>query len=309
MSDQTYRPTVVLDWGTTGFSAALLDESGDVSEVKTGDLGIQSVPNGEHEKVLTGELADWRARCGGLSIIASGMIGSRNGWIEMPYVPTPASAADLAAAARTIELPHGDTLTLLPGLTDRTAYPHSDVMRGEETQLAGFGLDRDIVVVLPGTHTKWAELHGGQIHRFRTFVTSEVFNTVAHHSFLMKAAKGEASATGPAFLDGVKLAMDDSGRAGGLLTRLFSLRTAWLAGELELQDMRSRLWGLVVGWEFREAREQNWFSPGDPIAVVGDDHLVDVYEVVVEAFGARLVSAGRDMAIKGAQAIFQHAAS
>lgn len=309
MSDPNQRRMVILDWGTTGFSAALLGEDGQVSDLKAGDVSVQSVPGGEHAQVLSDFLADWRTQFGTLSVIASGMIGSRNGWIEMPYVPTPTGIAELAAASRTVDLPHGDTLTLLPGLTDRTAYPHPDVMRGEETQLAGFGLDRDIVVVLPGTHTKWAELRGGRIHRFRTFVTSEVFNTVAHHSFLMKAAKGEADASGPAFLEGVKFAKDDNAVAGGLFTRLFSLRTAWLAGELKPEDMRSRLWGLVVGWEFKEALEQGWFAAGEPVAVVGDDHLVDVYEVVAEAFGAKLVSAGRDMAITGARAIFHHTAS
>lgn len=304
LSNAAYEPvTVLLDWGTTNFRAFLVKSDGSIIDEKEGDRGIQSVAKGEHERVVSEALASWRAEYGPLDILAAGMIGSRNGWIEMPYVPTPAAAADLAAACRTIELPEGDRLTFLPGLTDPTALPFPDVMRGEETQLVGFGLMRDMIVVLPGTHAKWAEIRNGRIERFRTFVTGEIYTTLANHSFLSKVATAERDHATAAFAKGVALAQEECARAGGLLTRLFAVRTGWLAGTTTPDEMKSRLSGLIVGWEFVEARAGGWFKEGDTIAVVGDDDLVEVYERVATAFGLELAPAPADAAIRGALAI------
>lgn len=304
LSNAAYEPvTVLLDWGTTNFRAFLVKSDGSIIDEKEGDRGIQSVAKGEHERVVSEALASWRAEYGPLDILAAGMIGSRNGWIEMPYVPTPAAAADLAAACRTIELPEGDRLTFLPGLTDPTGFPFPDVMRGEETQLVGFGLKRDMIVVLPGTHAKWAEIRNGRIERFRTFVTGEIYTTLANHSFLSKVATAERDHATAAFAKGVALAQEECARAGGLLTRLFAVRTGWLAGTTTPDEMKSRLSGLIVGWEFVEARAGGWFKEGDTIAVVGDDDLVEVYERVATAFGLELAPAPADAAIRGALAI------
>jgi 2-dehydro-3-deoxygalactonokinase len=304
LSNAAYEPvTVLLDWGTTNFRAFLVKSDGSIIDEKEGDRGIQSVAKGEHERVVSEALASWRAEYGPLDILAAGMIGSRNGWIEMPYVPTPAAAADLAAACRTIELAEGDRLTFLPGLTDPTAFPFPDVMRGEETQLVGFGLMRDMIVVLPGTHAKWAEIRNGRIERFRTFVTGEIYTTLANHSFLSKVATAERDHATAAFAKGVALAQEECARAGGLLTRLFAVRTGWLAGTTTPDEMKSRLSGLIVGWEFVEARAGGWFKEGDTIAVVGDDDLVEVYERVATAFGLELAPAPADAAIRGALAI------
>ncbi|PLU82261.1 2-dehydro-3-deoxygalactonokinase, partial [Sinorhizobium medicae] len=89
MPDAAYEPvTVVLDWGTTNFRAFLVKSDGSIVDEKIGDRGIQSVTKGEHARVVSEGLASWRAEYGPLDIVAAGMIGSRNGWIEMPYVPT-----------------------------------------------------------------------------------------------------------------------------------------------------------------------------------------------------------------------------
>ncbi|AEH82369.1 2-dehydro-3-deoxygalactonokinase [Sinorhizobium meliloti] len=306
MSNSAFKPvTVVLDWGTTGFRAFLVRSDGSLVDQKEGERGIQSIAKGEHGRVVSEALASWRAEYGPLDIVAAGMIGSRNGWIEMPYVPTPATPADLAAAARTEGLPEGDRITFLPGLTDPTGFPFPDVMRGEEAQLVGFGLDKDIIVVLPGTHAKWAEIRGGHIERFRTFVTGEIYATLADHSFLSKVATAERDHAAQAFAEGVALAQEESTRAGGLLTRLFTVRTGWLAGAIAPDEMKSRLSGLIIGWEFVEARTGGWFKEGDTIAVVGDDDLVEVYGRVAVAFGVKLAPAPADAAIRGALTIWR----
>jgi 2-dehydro-3-deoxygalactonokinase len=293
---------IVLDWGTTSFRAMLVDPAGAVLDRVETEDGIQSVPKGGFADVLNRAIAPWREAHGALSIYAAGMIGSRNGWVEMPYVSAPADAEALAAAVKRIELPGGGTITFLPGLTDRNAVPFPDVMRGEETQLVGLGLDRDITVVLPGTHAKWARIENGSIARFQTFVTGEVFGTLSRHSFLSKVAKPQAAPDWASFASGLGFVVNDK-RPAGLLTRLFAVRTGWLAGELSPEQMTDYLSGIVVGSEFAEAKALGWFLEGEAIAVVGDDDLVEIYHRAAKAFGLTIALAPPDAAMKGCLAI------
>jgi 2-dehydro-3-deoxygalactonokinase len=196
------------------------------------------------------------------------MIGSRNGWVEMPYVPAPADAADLAACVRQLSLQDGSTITFIPGLCDPSAAPFPDVMRGEETQLVGFGLDRPQPVVLPGTHAKWARVAEGSIQVFQTFVTGEVFGTLSRYSFLSKVARPGPAPNWEAFRRGAELALADGRPAAGLLARLFAVRSGWLAGKLDPADMTDYLSGLVVASEFVEARKAGWYSTGDVVAII-----------------------------------------
>jgi 2-dehydro-3-deoxygalactonokinase len=293
---------VIVDWGTSTFRANLVEPDGAIrARIETQD-GIQSIAKDRFPDVLDHALTSWRSAYGSLSIYAAGMIGSRNGWIEMPYVPTPADARSLAARVKRVTLPSGDVITFIPGLTEMTAQPFPDVMRGEETQLVGLGLDADRTVVLPGTHAKWARIENGRIARFKTFMTGEMFATMSKHSFIAKVATAPASPDWTAFARGVAYVRDDL-QSGGLLGRLFSVRTGWLAGGLDPAQMTDFLSGIIVGSEFREAQDLGWFTPGDTITIVGDDDLVDVYCRAAEAFELTTTKGHKDAAVRGCLAI------
>ncbi|MEO3432073.1 2-dehydro-3-deoxygalactonokinase [Inquilinus sp. CAU 1745] len=302
---------VVLDWGTSSFRAILVGEDGEVLARQENGNGIASVSEGGFAGVLEEALASWRASHGVLPIVAAGMIGSRNGWVETPYVPTPATADDIAAGCRRIDLGSGEAVTFIPGLTDPTAIPFPDVMRGEETQLVGFGLEADATIILPGTHSKWSRVGGGRIQRFQTFVTGEMFGLLSRHSFIAGTAAEREPGGGndrpsfdPASFDrGLAAARDEEARAGGLLARLFGLRTGWLSGALAPAAMSGYLSGLVVGWEFAEARQAGWFTQGDAVAIVGDEDMVEIYRRAGEAFGLTVRSGPADAALAGALAL------
>lgn len=295
---------IVLDWGTTSFRAILVDRHGEVLARQENGAGIASVAEGGFAAVLEEALAPWRASHGVLPIVAAGMIGSRNGWVETPYVPTPATADDIAAGCRRVDLGGGETVTFVPGLTDPTAIPFPDVMRGEETQLVGFGLQVDAIIVLPGTHSKWSRVGAGRIQRFQTFVTGEMFDLLSRHSFVARAAAPRPGGLDRASFDrGLDAAREEEARAGGLLARLFGLRTGWLSGALASAEMTGYLSGLVVGWEFAEARRAGWFTQGDAVAIVGDEDMVEIYRRAGEAFGLAIRPGPADAALAGALAL------
>jgi len=235
--------------------------------------------------------------------VALGMITSRNGWIEVPYVACPAGPPDLARGAVRRVLPDGAPLFLLPGLTDPSGQPFPDVMRGEETQIVGNGLDRAATVVLPGTHSKWARVRGSRIEGFQTFVTGEIFALLMKHSFIARAAVALAEPDMAAFRRG----LSEATRTPAMLSVLFSARTGVLAGGLRPEELGDYLSGLVIGQEFRQARESGWFEPGETVDIVGNDGLNMRYAVAAGIFGLRVRSTAEEAAIGGALAILGHA--
>ena len=77
---------IAIDWGTTSFRAYRLDARGAILETRCAPKGILSVPVGGFAAVLDEQIRGWNER----PVVMSGMIGSRQGWREAPYVPCPA---------------------------------------------------------------------------------------------------------------------------------------------------------------------------------------------------------------------------
>jgi 2-dehydro-3-deoxygalactonokinase len=225
----------------------------------------------------------WLQQHGTVPVVACGMIGSRQGWREAPYVECPAGAADLAGKLVSVASPGGNDVWLVPGVMRLDGDGVPDVMRGEETQIAGcLGKDDPPrrVFVLPGTHSKWAVVEEGRIARFATFMTGELFAALRGHSILGRLMVGDAHVP-DAFRRGVQFA----GR--GLLKRLFSARTLPLFDKLPAAAVASYLSGLLIGQEIVEAG--NWIgSPhiatGRP-TIVGSSILAQHYAEALAILG------------------------
>ena len=231
---------ISVDWGTSSFRAYLVDASGQELDAIPEGKGALTLQPGEHEAYIDGRLRDWRSRYPGLPVVASGMVGARQGWLEAPYVACPAGAAEIAAA--TVMAPGG--VRILPGMSCLDARGAPDVMRGEETQILGAGGEG--LFVLPGTHSKWARVEGGRIVGFATYMTGEIFAVLKTHSVLGRmmepAREGEGFALG---LDAA-LALE---QPGDLLHAAFMARTFGLFGTLAPDQLAEYLSGLLIGAE------------------------------------------------------------
>ena len=236
---------IAIDWGTSSFRAYRLDDNGAILETRESGDGILSVAPGQFPAVLAKNLAGWEDA----SILMSGMVGSRQGWIEVPYVQCPAGPETIGASLQKVAW-EGRTAWIVPGVScvDDSGVP--DVMRGEETQILGVldELDRDGLVCLPGTHSKWVRIREGRIAAFRTYFTGELFAVLKGHSLLGRMMQ-EGTPDERAFSEGVDRSADD----GGLLHHLFGVRTRGLFGELATGKAPSYLSGLLIGHELRSA--------------------------------------------------------
>ena len=226
------------------------------------------------------------------------MVGSRHGWREAPYVKCPADPRDIAA--RLVEVRMGARLVrLAPGLSYEPADGEPDVMRGEEVEILGIADSGGRLVVLPGSHSKWAIVDGGRVERFKTFVTGELFAAVRDHTLagaFARAAKGEPN--GPAFTRGVERGAGAArgDRGSGLLGALFGARSLPLMGGLAEDDAAEYLSGLLIGAEIAEARR---LFPREAARVAGADALVKRYLAAFAVLGEEAVAAPSGAAARG----------
>lgn len=293
MADQRLPRLVAVDWGTSSLRAHLLDDRGSVLESRSRPWGIQHLPEGGYPAAYSDVAGDWFGRWPGLPAIAAGMVGSRNGWREVPYVDCPADAAAIAAGLVVCDTAYGP-LHLVPGVIERRGLP--DVMRGEETQVLGGiattpALAIDSRVVLPGTHSKWVAVRAGRIAGFSSFMTGELFAVLRDHSILGRPARDateqeDAAAAARAFRRGLEVARD-SGPAG-VYARLFTTRSLFLTEELPAAATLDYLSGLLIGEELRSglaALGGERAAPGVRIAVIGDAALCGRYRDACAVFG------------------------
>jgi 2-dehydro-3-deoxygalactonokinase len=257
---------IAVDWGTSSLRAYLADAGARILERRESAAGILSVPvidgRPDFARTLATVAGPWLARHGSLPVLLSGMIGSRQGWLEAPYVACPASLDEVAAALVSFAAEDVGRVHIVPGLLDeRTNGPAGeagdgtgafpDVMRGEEAQIFGaallLGHALDETVVLPGTHAKWARVVEGRIHGFQSFMTGEIFAALKNHTILgrlLTDEAGDASGFARGVRDGAR-----PGPAGSLLHRVFAARTLGLLDRMPRRELADYLSGLLIGAE------------------------------------------------------------
>jgi 2-dehydro-3-deoxygalactonokinase len=143
-----------LDWGTSSLRAWRFGSDGAVLDGREAPRGIMTVAPGGFADVLRETIDDWIA-AGERRVLLCGMVGSRQGWQEAPYLPCPAGAAEIARATVRCPSKAPRSAGAGPVLPRRGGVP--EVMRGEETQddrpAAELG-DGEATVCLPGSHSE-----------------------------------------------------------------------------------------------------------------------------------------------------------
>ena len=281
---------IAIDWGTSRFRAYLVGPSGAILEEVASDDGMAKVRAGDFAAVLLARCGPWLERHRRVPVLMSGMVGSRNGWKEVPYVACPASLDDIRKSIETIELERGRSGGIVPGLTyheDGIA----DVIRGEETKILGTG-GEDGLIVMPGTHCKWAWVERGEIARFQSYMTGEFYGLLRQSSVLRLLAKEPENSAG------FKRGLSAARRAGGLLHQAFAARTAVLDAQMTGEEVGPFLSGLLIAHEIAGAARD--LTEGSKLKLVAQGVLGQNYEEALRSTGyePQLVSP-RDCFVRG----------
>ncbi len=295
---------LLVDWGTTNLRAFLVDADGAVLDRQSSDQGILSVEPDAMPALLDDLAAPWGDRLSDQPAVLCGMVGSINGWTEVPYVTCPARFSDLPKAASRVRSAEGRDAIILPGLTSQRHLGEdlmqADVMRGEETQI--FGALRHLkregaTFCLPGTHAKWARAEADRCVGFATYFTGELYSVLTRHSLLgrLMVEKGEAQIEQKTLPEGFERGLATAQATEGLSGALFSTRADVLAGFMTKSESAGYLSGLLIGCEIREALPR--FSATGPIVIVGAHGLVPLYEAALVHAGVTVERMDGDTAV------------
>ena len=298
------------DWGSTNLRLYLCrfahGQSVEALASLSG-LGVMGL-NSDFEAVLFDLIGDWLEQYGPVPVILSGAVGSNMGWHEVTYLDCPASPEQISNGATKFTV-RGLDIWILSGLKTRTGLGAPDMMRGEELQLLGWMLEREEhseqIVVLPGTHNKWALVAEGQVQTFVTAFTGELYSLLEKHSILITQPLAD-NFSADYFMQGVELSR--TLQAGQLLNALFTVRSRQIEGTLNAEHGASYLSGLLVGSDIVGSLGllKNGTDSVGKIALIGDSILVQAYQLALESMNIESrICDSNQIAICGYQAIYK----
>jgi 2-dehydro-3-deoxygalactonokinase len=268
-----------------------------VLDRREGPHGILNVEDGDFVGTLTNAVGAW-LEAAGIPVLMSGMIGSRQGWREAPYVDAPAGIGDLAAGLVAVPFKSAD-VRIVAGVKD-SAGAMPDVARGEEVQVLGamarLGIE-DGRFVLPGTHSKWVTAEAGRVAGLTTYMTGDVYAALRNHTILGRLMR-DGAASDEVFERGVQDG-SEAGGPGALLHRLFGVRTAGLFDRLAAADLPDYLSGLLIGAEIADQRG----ADDRPVHIIASDALAERYRRAAAALGMTTQVVPSDCVVDGHMAI------
>ncbi|MEM8869490.1 MAG: 2-dehydro-3-deoxygalactonokinase [Pseudomonadota bacterium] len=271
---------IAVDWGTSNLRAWAMAADGSVLAHARSDQGMAGLAPGVHgfEPVLIGLIGDWLGH-GITPVVACGMVGSRQGWVEAGYRCVP--AAPLSVDGLTRATCHDKRISVhVTGGISQTHPP--DVMRGEETQIAGLLTqtpDFNGVVAMPGTHTKWVQVVDGEVFHFASFMTGELYALLSENSVLRHSVDPKGFQEKP-FLEAFSDAISHPER---FAARLFSLRAQHLLQGTDPQAAAATLSGALLGIEIA-ASKPYWL--GQEIALMSSGRHTERYAKALTEVGA-----------------------
>ena len=282
---------IAVDWGTSSFRAYLVEDKIVKDTIETKD-GMKFIKDNNFENTFINLIGKWLIKDKKTDVLASGMLGARQGWIEAPYEKAPCNLNNLNFISPTL-IDSRVSLKIFSGISQNDP---SDVMRGEETQIAGFLSDNFQFkgsVCLPGTHSKWVQVNQNNLEKFKTFMTGELFEIISKNSVLVHSVvsdefdKAEFLKSADKILKCPKLFGNS----------LFQLRADDLINSSSGVIYKSRLSGYLLGLELLGSLE---FWENNDIVLIGNKNLVDLYgDVLISKVSSLKKFTSKDMILKG----------
>jgi 2-dehydro-3-deoxygalactonokinase len=305
------REFLSCDWGTSHFRLKWIVGGEVVAQVNNENgckkLHQASVAGGSAERVKVFEkqlqlaveelfALGERKPAEPICLLISGMASSTIGWKELPYgrAPIPLDGSGLKIDLLAWDGPSllGKTF-LVSGVATKT-----NMMRGEETEAIGLLSSMservtDLVLLLPGTHSKHLRIQAGMLQEIRTFMTGELYAVLSRESILSASVAPGARFSEEGFSSGVEIAQKE-----GLAAGLFHTRSRQVLGGRPAAENAAFLSGLLIGSEMKDL-----LAADDPeILVGGAPELRGLYARALTHLGCQKWQAFSDVECENAVA-------
>ena len=267
-----------------------MDNNHVIDHVSTQE-GMKFVDQNEFKKTLIKNIDAWNNKFDIKVVIASGMVGAKQGWIEVPYINSPCDIRNLNF--KSLKILDDVKIHILSGVSQ---FNPSDVMRGEETQIAGFllnNVDFNGSICLPGTHSKWVNMNSYNIQEFTTFLTGELYEIVKKYSILNHSLN-TTELDDEIVKSSAKLIIENP---SFISNKLFEIRADNLLKNSNQTSNNSKLVGYLLGIELSGSR--TYWEDKD-LVIIGSSNLNKYYELILNgrSNSIRLFNSS-DMALNG----------
>lgn len=229
-------------------------------------------------------------------VVASGMITSNLGIVEVPHIKTPVNKQNLSDAVHQMELEEFPGLPwyFIPGLKTSLNYKgqelkYYDVIRGEESETFGLldviNVTGNGLIILPGSHNKIIFVKDNSITNFYTTLSGELLYAIKKDTILSSSLKGLLIETinYEYLLKGLKDALEF-----GVTKTLFHIRLMDLFKDTTENDLANYMTGAIIASDletlkYTRSREVDW------ILIGGSDPLREAYYYIFNVLYAGTV--------------------
>ena len=269
---------ILVDWGTTNLRAYLFNiKKNKVTKFYHSKNGINKIIfKNDYLKILERILTKFYVDID-TPIFLAGMVGSKNGLIEIPYTKTPASIKHISLNIIFKKM-RNMKLFFIPGLScqNRKLF---DVIRGEETIAIGaidLIKDKNFFICCPGTHSKWINIKNNKIKLFETYLTGDLFSSISKSTILSKSLTKSEKFSKKFFLLGLEEIKKKS-----LSYMLFKVRTLNLFNQSNLTESKSFLSGLIIGEEIKNISKT---IKRDKVYLISEEKLLKFYLIALKFY-------------------------
>jgi len=283
------------DWGTTSFRLRLADTATRqmLAEAKSaqGIAATYALWKEQHSTdrilfysdVILQQIKLLEEKVGysldNLPVIISGMASSSIGMLELPYksIPFNVNNAELETGIIPVTEKSRHQMIIISGVCSA-----NDVMRGEETILAGCNIENtndEQLFIFPGTHSKHVVIQNDIVREIKTYMTGEVFDLLSTKSILTASVEADKIMNNnESFIKGICEAVSTS-----LLNSIFHVRTNQLLGASDKKENYHYLSGMLIGEELKDIQNKNYVS----VTVVSSGTLLTLYTEALSVLGLK----------------------
>ncbi|HEY4072598.1 MAG TPA: 2-dehydro-3-deoxygalactonokinase [Herbaspirillum sp.] len=231
--------------------------------------------------------------------LASGMISSSMGLIEVPHLTAPAGLAQLAQGMLPIDMPEvfSQPLWIIPGVRNPAEpvgmhnHEAMDMMRGEETEAMGLLARLDLaqagrtMLIMPGSHTKMVSINEqSRIAGCATTLAGELLQVITQGTLISQSLGADFAHV---FSPEMVLAGAQAAQRTGLARACFSVRTLAQFTDVQRDERANFLLGAVLSGDVLTLKNSTAIQmrPDTPIVIAGKPMLRQSLALLIQENG------------------------
>lgn len=296
---------ITIDAGTTNTRIFLWDNNRNLIASSKEEVGVRNTAidgNNQRLKLAVKSCLDSILEQSGITyseikcVIASGMITSNVGLVEIPHLVAPAGATELAKSMQSIVIEEICPLPIwfIPGIKNSSEeitlnnFEMMDIMRGEEVETLGMldsiSANEPMIIVLPGSHSKYIFVdEKKRITGCLTTIAGELLDVITNHTIIADAV-GHKHVNPNMFNEELVLLGYDTAKRVGISRACFSARIISQFTEYSQIEIANYILGAALQSDLLAIKNTDSIvvNPSTRVIIAGKETLQRAFRNILE---------------------------